>query len=330
MKREAYIQASTQVRMEEKGLLTKEQLYRLAEADSVEELNRILSDTAYQQEVAGLERPTDYENMLDAELKRLYAFLYDIAPEPALIDFFAEKYHIHSLKVVAKEILQDVDLSPLYMADFPGQALKEAHETGTLTRFPVYGEILAKILEDFSEHQEPGRIDMLADQFYARRLGELAEKIDLPLVQEYARDVIDLSNLSMLFRMKKMDAPVEVFSQAVLDGGRIYQPQMYQRYFDTVDSIAQSLYGQNIGDTVREGLERYENTGRLSSFEQAQENHFMRMAQASKLISYGPEVLVSYLISKETEIKNLRILYVAKRNNMSQDITRERLRMTYV
>jgi len=332
MKREAFIQASTRVRIEEKGLLTKEQLHRLTEVGSVDELNRILAETSYQQEVAKMDRPEDYEQMLDAELRELYRFLYEVSPEPKLIDVFAARYTFHNLKVLAKEILQETDLSAIYvpLGDLPTDALKEAHEAGTLHRVPVYGEMLSALLNDFSDKKEPGRIDVLADKFYAQRLAELAEEAELELVDTYAKDAVDLYNLSMLFRLKKMEAPVEMFQEAVLTGGRIYQPQLISRYFDTVDAIAGSLYGQPIGDTVREGINRYEETGSLSSFEQAQENHFMRMAQNAKMISYGPEVLVSYLISKETEIKNLRILYVSKRNHMSQEFTRERLRLTYV
>lgn len=330
MKREAFIQASTRVRIEEKGLLTQDQLNRLTEAETVEELNRILSETSYQQEVAKLDRPEDYEQMLDAELEELYRFLYEVSPDPALIDIFGERYRIHTLKVVAKEILQGEDFSQIYAGDLPVDALKEAHEAGTLSCVPVYGEALQRLLDDFSAHEEPGRIDMLADRFYAERLMTMAEQTDLELVKNYANDAIDLHNLSMLFRLKKMEAPQEIYEEAQLPGGRIYQPQLAGRYFDSVDAIAQSLYGQRIGDSVQEGMQLYESTGRLSSFEQAQENHFMRMARESKLISYGPEVLISYLISKETEIKNLRILYVSKRNKLPQDFTRERLRMTYV
>lgn len=330
MKREAFIQASTRVRIQEKGLLTQDQLNRLTEADSIEELHRILAETSYQQEIAKLDYPDDYEKMLDAELAELYRFLYEISPEPALIDVFTERYNFHTLKVLAKEILQEADFSHLYMGNLPVAELKEAHEAGTLSRVPVYGEMLAAILEDFSVHKEPGRIDRLADQFYARRLMQLAEETDLTLVKEYANDAVDLYNLSMLFRLKKMEAPQEQFEEAALEGGRVYQPMLVGRYFETVESIANAVFGLPIGEAVREGLRRYEETGSLSAFEQAQENHFMRMARESKMISYGPEVLVSYLLSKETEIKNLRILHVSKRNHMSQDFTRERLRLTYV
>lgn len=332
MQKEAFIQASTRVRIAEKSLLTKDQLYRLAEADTLDELNRILAETSYQTEVSKLEQPEDYETMLDHELQKLYAFAYDASPEKKIVDVFALKYVFHNLKVLAKEILQQTDLSKLYVpiGDLPVKALKEANEAGVLRREGRYGSMLHDILADFHDKNDPGRIDMLADRFYAERLVELAEEVDVPLLKAYAKDTVDLYNLMALFRAKRANYPLEAYQETVLSGGNLYMTGLYSRYFEPTEQIAQSMYSMKIGDAVRYGLEQYEQTGRLSSFEQQAENHFMRLAQDSKMKSYGPEVIISYLIAKETEIKNLRILYVATRNKMSQDFTRERLRLTYV
>lgn len=50
----------------------------------------------------------------------------------------------------------------------------------------------------------------------------------------------------------------------------------------------------------------------------------------SKMITFGPEVLMNYVISKETEIKNLRILLVSKLNKLDKEFTLEKLRKSYV
>lgn len=332
MQKDAFIQASTRVRIAEKSLLTKDQLNRLAETDSIEELNRILAETSYQAAVSKLTDPEDYEVMLDQTLKDLYAFAYDASPEPKIVDLFALRYVSHNLKVLAKELLQKTDLSKLYVpiGDLPIEALKEAEETGTLHREGPYGEALQKILDDYRDKKDPGRIDALADRFYAERLSAIAAEVNVPVITQYAQDMVDLYNLMALFRAKRAEYPLDAYQETVLTGGNLYMPQLYSRYFEPIEQIAQSLYSMKIGDAVKHGLAQYEATGRLSSFEQQAENHFMRLAQGSKMISYGPEVILSYLISKETEIKNLRILYVSKRNKMSQDFTRERLRLTYV
>ena len=56
----------------------------------------------------------------------------------------------------------------------------------------------------------------------------------------------------------------------------------------------------------------------------------MDFAKASKAVTYGPEVLLAYLISKEQEIKNLRIIFISKLNGLSKEFTKDRLREAYV
>ena len=50
----------------------------------------------------------------------------------------------------------------------------------------------------------------------------------------------------------------------------------------------------------------------------------------SKMVTFGPEVLMNYIISKEAEVKNLRILLVSKQNKLPKEFTLEKLRKSYV
>src|SRR5699024_5979671 len=71
-------------------------------------------------------------------------------------------------------------------------------------------------------------------------------------------------------------------------------------------------------------------TENLLNLEKAIDDHFMDFAKKAKSMTYGPEVLLGYLIAKEQEIKNLRIIFISKLNSLPKDFTRERLRETYV
>ena len=56
----------------------------------------------------------------------------------------------------------------------------------------------------------------------------------------------------------------------------------------------------------------------------------MDLNKTSKYINIGPEPIFSYIVAKEAEIKTLRIILVAKLNNLSPDVIRERVRELYV
>ena len=56
----------------------------------------------------------------------------------------------------------------------------------------------------------------------------------------------------------------------------------------------------------------------------------MDLIKETNSINYGAEVIFAYLIAKEVEIKNLRLVLVGKVNDLSADFIKERLREVYV
>ena len=53
------------------------------------------------------------------------------------------------------------------------------------------------------------------------------------------------------------------------------------------------------------------------------------MTAPAKYIALGPEPVIAYLMAKETEIKNLRIIFTGKINRLPENTIRERLREAY-
>ena len=56
----------------------------------------------------------------------------------------------------------------------------------------------------------------------------------------------------------------------------------------------------------------------------------MEVAREAKMVSFGAEILVGYLIAREYEVKNLRILLAGKSVGLTTDALRERMRLSYV
>ena len=59
------------------------------------------------------------------------------------------------------------------------------------------------------------------------------------------------------------------------------------------------------------------------------DDYIVSLTKEAKKINYGPEVPFAYLMAKENEIRNLRILLVSKLNNLPKNFIKERLRETY-
>ena len=67
-----------------------------------------------------------------------------------------------------------------------------------------------------------------------------------------------------------------------------------------------------------------------SAFEKWCDDEGVALLELSKYIYFGPEPLISYYLSKEAEIKNVRILLAAKQNHLPVEEIRVRLRRLYV
>lgn len=64
--------------------------------------------------------------------------------------------------------------------------------------------------------------------------------------------------------------------------------------------------------------------------ERAADDELMEVAREAKMVSFGAEILVGYLIAREYEVKNLRILLAGKSVGLTTDALRERMRLSYV
>ncbi len=74
------------IRALETRLLDKSRFDRMVEAASGEEALKVMSETDYGGSIAELDRVHDFEIILQEELKRTFALVKQISPQPHLID----------------------------------------------------------------------------------------------------------------------------------------------------------------------------------------------------------------------------------------------------
>ncbi|MDL2274203.1 V-type ATPase subunit, partial [Oscillospiraceae bacterium OttesenSCG-928-G22] len=102
-----------------------------------------------------------------------------------------------------------------------------------------------------------------------------------------------------------------------------------EQYNKDFSSLATAFHYKHMGDAVKRGIESYERTGTFSLLERLFDNALIERARQSKYIAFGPENLFSYLVSKENEIRQIRILLTCKLNGIDPALLRERLRENY-
>lgn len=333
MKREDFIQSSTRIRVMESKLLTKEQFNRMIEAKDIDEVVRILNETVYANSFNRLKRPEDYEEALGYEIKELYKEVKEIVPHPEVVDFATLKYDAHNLKVIFKDHILGRDSKDLLIdiGKIDLNTLESKADEGDRKGIDAkYDNIASDIVDKFEKTTDPQFVELVVDLHFYETMLKMAEEIKSERFIKYAKDYIDFSNLKALFRMKRQNKDMAFVSSVLGEGGNISTEELKGLYFESIEGIVQRLWLKPIGESLIKGFHDFERTGRLSDFEKSMDDYQMDFMKETKFISYGPEVILSYLFAREIEIKNIRIILVSKLNKLSPEFIRERLRDNYV
>ena len=330
MDRSKFIQSSTRLRVMEKELLKSENFIRASETETLEDALRSLSDTVYNKYINKISSPTEYEYILKEELTRFYDELFDISPSKIPIRLITLKYFYHNLKVIIKEDIGKKDLKDLYMniGDFDLKEYRDALVKGSKKN--KYFELIQRVEEIYEEKKDPQLIDIYLDNAYFTELLEIAEESQVDLFIEYAKNLIDFTNIRTLLRAKKQEKDVEFLRQIIIEGGNVRKETYLDLLNREVSSDTDVFKKLEIYKYIKEALDSFKERGNLSDFEREMDNYFIDLIKDVKYITYGPEVIFANVLAKEMEIKNLRIILVSKLNGLDSEFIREKLRDTYV
>ena len=330
MDRSKFIQSSTRLRVMEKELLKSENFIRASETETLEDALRSLSDTVYNKYINKISSPTEYEYILKEELTRFYDELFDISPSKIPIRLITLKYFYHNLKVIIKEDIGKKDLKDLYMniGDFDLKEYRDALVKGNKRNKNI--ELIQRVEEIYEEKKDPQLIDIYLDNAYFTELLELAEESQVDLFIEYAKNLIDFTNIRTLLRAKKQEKDVEFLRQIIIEGGNVRKETYLDLLNRELSSDTDVFKKLEIYKYIKEALDSFKERGNLSDFEREMDNYFIDLIKDVKYITYGPEVIFANVLAKEMEIKNLRIILVSKLNGLDSEFIREKLRDTYV
>ena len=335
----SYGYAMGRIKTIENKMLTKNQLDRMIDSRTVDDAMRILAEADYGYSGGDAEAFRDYEKLLDDEYAKLINLIRDISPEPALVNVFLIKNDYHNVKVLLKgefskgknedgsideTILSENGLIPLHL-------LKRAMLERKYSDIPpIMASGIERTIEAFNRTSDPQVIDITLDiALFTQMLSE-AEALDNSFLTGLVRSYIDIANIGAFIRVKAMGKTWEFLRDALLYGGYIDHDVYYEAMQNSIDSFTDALCATRYDSLCEEGIKSFQSTGSLTVFERNADDYINSYIGKSKLMSAGIEIIIAYLVAKQSEIKNVRVIIVGKKNNIPGEIIRERLRETYV
>lgn len=303
-------------------MLTKEKLERLLTEPSFAETARMLIDNGYP-DMSGMnsqEINAALEEHRNVQVEEVAGAVKD----QAVVDVFRLKYEYHNVKTLVKSN-GEIEKNRRLLSTSGRTELDKLIEAYETADYDGLNKTLATSMDEakvvLARTGNPQLADFILDKAYFSELLDIADKTGNEFIKGYVKTLIDSANMRSALRAILMGKKDEVLSKALAAGGSI-----------DVDAILADV------DT-REDLGRaYASTAfskaaeadSITKFELEADNAVLAYLADSMYVSFGPEVVLSYLAAIENEIMAIRIILTGKLMGIDPQLLRERLRDSYV
>lgn len=355
-----YLYISGLVRALELKLLDRAQMNRLFEARQMEDVDRVLSEAGYP---AG-DGP---EERLRAESIAILEWFMKMMPQSDYADVFLAFNDAHNLKLVLKKLLaiwiagsrddhpdmmQEKNEEKSLLPDFMG--IDGLPPIGTDVRHALLPAAVepAVLYRQIAQHQPEGLpewiyqaaveavrryliryelsdIDLYLDQVAWREAHHLAKMTDNVFFCDYLQIKTDLINLDMLIRARNLRMGSDILKKALLPGGLIAEKEILPLYDQDEESIL-LIYRHTPYSTLVQLAQPDTKTGDKAEIGRMSDNILMEKIREARQITSGPEIPLAFVLARQLEIKNIRVVLTCLRNGLPPARARELVRDSYL
>jgi V/A-type H+-transporting ATPase subunit C len=322
-----YAYATGRIRALEMTLLGKQRLDRIAEAGDLEEIGRLLSDTAYGAHLDEMEEG-GYQTLLRNEEGRLLDLVDSLSLDREVSDILRMRHDFHNLKVALREKVSGRDLSDLYvnLGRFGAGAVAEAVKAGVIESLPpVLAGAAGKALPAYEESQDPAVLDTAVDKAMFGRFLHAAGTYGGPFMRSLVRSWIDLANIRTFMRARHLGLESRGLPEIMIEGGLVRLSDFYETYQFTIDEVLGRFEFSPYRRVIEIGGAAVLKDGSFAPLEREIDNVSVSLLRITRYFTFGLEVVVAYALVKQIEIKVLRLILAGKERGMAPASIKERI-----
>ena len=324
-----YLFLSSYTHVLETTLLSRERMERMLEAPTDADAVRVLVECGYP-ELSVID--VDSVNGLLAKMRdRVFGDLYNLVPDPKMMDVFKLKYDYHNVKALLKAEAMGTDAERVlvdagrYSPAVLAQRVRDKSDVGL-------SEILARAIvqarEVLGATRDPQRSDFVLDRACFQEMEELARETGSDFLTGYVSAQVDVANLKSVVRVLRMKKSPDYLSEVLFQGGTVSDDSLLR--MARKGEKLESVYATTPYAAAAEEGQAAIAGGRLTAFERLCDNALMAYLAQAKTVPFGEQVLIGYLAARESELTAVRIIMTGRLAGLKADLIRERLREAYV
>jgi V/A-type H+-transporting ATPase subunit C len=319
-----YMFQTAQVRTLETQMLTRTALTDMANASSFVSASGSLSGTEYTlpQGAGGIELETVLRQRR-AAVRKLFE---DLMLDERIAEVFRSRDDYANLRLILRRVLTDKPLGTDYSPEgsVPLEQLRQAFEEQNYSILPGYLQTAAdQAVLAYYQNKDVRQIDNAIDHAQAAYKLDVAQTADGgEFLTNLFRIQIDMTNLRTMLRVKFLQAdPRDVF----LEGGFIEMDRLRQGLDLPYEALGPLFFATPYHHIVDAGAGYVATNGSFLKVEQQCDDYVMGYLRQTMQIAAGPQPVIAFLLAKEHEIRTVRLILTAKRNNLETKLILDRV-----
>lgn len=318
-----YAYAVARVRSNELSLLTEADTEQLIEAESYDAAMNKLADLGWGE----VSKDTDYASYLEDYFAKHWAFLEEILDDIHELDLLLVQNDMQNLKAALKSLVLPTPVDGIYTQStvYDTAALTDAVKTKEWNELPDFMQEPAMEAYEVLTKTANGQLaDAIIDKATLERVLYLGNATGSEVLANIAERKVATANIKNALRCAKTGKTKDFIERSLAECATLDKGNLVDAALAGQDAVLSYLEMTD----YREGAEQFRES--TSKFEKWCDDLLMECVSEARYTPFGVEPIVAYYVARDTEVKTARIILSAKKNNLSADMIRERVRTLYV
>jgi len=155
-------------------------------------------------------------------------------------------------------------------------------------------------------------------------------------LEDYIRHLIDMHNIKTFLRLYLLKEPEEELRKKLSCEGFIRKEDFLKLYsqelgafLNRLEYVHKHYYVIDYAYYLKEAIIKLEKENSFVALEKEINDFLIQMLKSAKYSTFGPEPVLAYYFAKVNEINLIRMIILAKMNNLPGSLVKERLSSVY-
>ena len=318
-----YAFATAEVRALELGMLSRAMLLDMANADGFDQAADLLSGTEYSLQAG--KSLAEAERVLHARRTAVRELFAALTLDEPIVEVFKARDDFANLRLALRRTLTDKPLGKDYSEDgnVSPDLFEEVFEAENYELFPGYmQQAVEQAVLGYYQKKDVRQIDFAIDAAEAEYNLAKARELKSAFLSGLFKIQIDLTNIRTMFRLKFTESEQR---KVFLDGGFVELERFRHGLDQGYDALGPLFFVTPYQRLVEAGAAYLTSNKSFLKLEQQCEEHLTGFLKSTVQITAGPQPIIAYLLTKENEIRAVRLILTAKKNSLDTKLILDRI-----